>query len=559
MKNIQIETKISINGKVQTFENLDNKYFSIDFCADANGIKAVLKPVFPMELVGFKVSFDYDFNPGDRFFGAGYQSWTTANEFTAGDIEMDITPLARGLLEHVAAFSADTEITGRYPKKPGHVHSITYTYIRNGEKMKLFGSLSERFGYTIFRADMNGNKLTIERDVKGAFVKGGEYTLLDVAVFEGGYDEVFDAYFAAMNIKKPKIDHLAGYTSWYNYFQKIDENIILRDLNGLDPVKDVVSIFQIDDGYAPYVGDWLDYCPKFPNGMKYIADKIHEKGYLAGIWLAPFNVQIKSRTYKEHPDWVVRDDNGRPILGSLAWGGAYTLDIYKPEVREHIRHFFDVVLNEWGFDMVKLDFLYSQCHKARNGRSKGQIMCEAVDFLRECCGDKLILGCGLPIGPAFGKVDACRISCDADLKYEGMFYNRMKLNNELPSAQNAINNTILRRHLNGRAFVNDPDVFFLRDNKLTYTREQKLLLATINNMFGNVLFVSDNAGDYDAEKYEIIRHMFKKSKIKVKMAEYIESDLIRITIDGGDKDKYFDFNIKTGKVYNNAGLPFFDD
>ena len=79
-------------------------------------------------MVGFKVSFDYDFNPGDRFFGAGYQSWTTANEFTAGDIEMDITPLARGWLEHVAAFSADTEITGRYLKSGSRAFDYLHLY-----------------------------------------------------------------------------------------------------------------------------------------------------------------------------------------------------------------------------------------------------------------------------------------------------------------------------------------------------------------------------------------------------------------------------------------------
>lgn len=152
------------------------------------------------------------------------------------------------------------------------------------------------------------------------------------------------------------------------------------------------------------------------------------------------------------------------------------------------------MLNDWGYDMVKLDFLYSQCRTPRDNKTRGTIMCEAMDFLRECVGDKIILSCGVPLGPAFGVVDACRISCDVDLSYGGKFYNSMSINNELPSAQNAINNSMFRRHLNGRAFLNDPDVFFLRDHNLTFTWEQKLLLAKINNLFGRVLFVSDDAG-----------------------------------------------------------------
>lgn len=556
---VTVINNANVPERAERRDHFSNRYFGLEVKASENGIKAVLEPRFPFELTTARCSIPYDFADNDLFYSAGYQSWTTVGEYGKTDIIRGIIPIAKGkTLTHYAAISADEEIVGDYPEKPGMIHSVTYTYIRNGENLHLMGSMSENAGFTVFRADMNGNTLSISRDTEGVFIRGRKYTALDVRFYEGGYDEVFDRYFADMGIAKPKIDHLAGYTSWYNYFQKIDEKIILRDLDGLDRVKDDVSIFQIDDGYETFVGDWLDHCDKFPNGMKYIADKVHKKGYLAGIWLAPFNVQIKSRTYKEHPDWVIRDDNGRPVMGCMGWGGAYTLDIYNPEVREHIRHFFDVILNEWGYDMVKLDFLYSECHKARNGKSRGQIMCEAVDFLRECCGDKLILGCGLPLGASFGKVDACRISCDADLKYSGKFYNKLHVNNEIPSAQNAINNSIFRRHLNGRAFVNDPDVFFLRDNNLEFTREQKLLLATINNLFGNVLFISDNAGDYDDEKCAIVSHMFRKSDIKVVSAEYAGKDFIRIVLDKDGDIRNFTFNIKTGTVYQNAGLPFFE-
>lgn len=184
-------------------------------------------------------------------------------------------------------------------------------------------------------------------------------------------------------------------------------------------------------------------------------------------------------------------------------------------MREHLKNVFDTVLNDWGYDMVKLDFLYSQCRTPRDNKTRGTIMCEAMDFLRECVGDKIILGCGVPLGPAFGVVDACRISCDVDLSYGGKFYNSMSINNELPSAQNAINNSMFRRHLNGRAFLNDPDVFFLRDHNLTFTWEQKLLLAKINNLFGRVLFVSDDAGEYSEAELEVLKETFRESDAKI--------------------------------------------
>lgn len=510
--------KYSLAGAVYETVGYSGPHFSVITVNDESGVKLTLIPSRPITLISASLEFWHEYEKNEKFFVNGYQSWTTSGEMSAEDIYRGTTPLA-GVTKYtkdMAITSGDYAFT-RYEPRPGFFHSFTYTYLRRGDEFELFGSLSERNGYTVFYSDMEKHIFSVEKDVEGLTISE-PYEMFDIVRVVGGYDEVFDKYFAAMSLPAKKhIDRLTGYTSWYNYFQKIDENIILRDLKGLSRARESVNIFQIDDGYEPFVGDWLDYNGKdFPNGMKTIADAVHREGYLAGIWLAPFNVQRgKSRILKEHPDWLIRNPDGKPQLGCVAWGGAYTLDIYNSEVREHLKKVFDTVLNDWGYDMVKLDFLYSQCRTPRDNKTRGTIMCEAMDFLRECVGDKLILGCGVPLGPAFGVVDACRISCDVDLSYGGKFYNSMSINNELPSAQNAINNSMFRRHLNGRAFLNDPDVFFLRDHNLTFTWEQKLLLAKINNLFGRVLFVSDDAEEYSEAELEVLKETFRESDAKI--------------------------------------------
>lgn len=510
--------KYSLAGAVYETVGYSGPHFSVITVNDESGVKLTLIPSRPITLISASLEFWHEYEKNEKFFVNGYQSWTTSGEMSAEDIYRGTTPLA-GVTKYtkdMAITSGDYAFT-RYEPRPGFFHSFTYTYLRRGDEFELFGSLSERNGYTVFYSDMEKHIFSVEKDVEGLTISE-PYEMFDIVRVVGGYDEVFDKYFAAMSLPaKKRVDRLTGYTSWYNYFQKIDEKIILRDLKGLSRAHDSVNIFQIDDGYEPFVGDWLDYNGRdFPNGMKTIADAVHREGYLAGIWLAPFNVQRgKSRILKEHPDWLIRNPDGKPQLGCVAWGGAYTLDIYNFEVREHLKKVFDTVLNDWGYDMVKLDFLYSQCRTPRNNKTRGTIMCEAMDFLRECVGDKIILGCGVPLGPAFGVVDACRISCDVDLSYGGKFYNSMSINNELPSAQNAINNSMFRRHLNGRAFLNDPDVFFLRDHNLTFTWEQKLLLAKINNLFGRVLFVSDDAGEYSEAELEVLKETFRESDAKI--------------------------------------------
>ncbi len=536
-------------NKVITTNETENSFYKLEIIDTNARFTVNLVPKKTFELVDFYVEFPYSFNDGDKFFGAGYQSWTVTKEYTKNDIMRGSIKLANihPKLKHISTMTSDERITD-YSEKPGEFHSHGYTYVRNNDFVKLWGSLSENTGYTYFKVKMNNNYFSIRKDALGKFVTD-TWKVFDVVYFEGTYDEVFDKYFELMRMPETRKGAMSGYTSWYNYFQDINEEIILRDLNGLDPAKEDVSIFQIDDGYETFVGDWLDPNPaRFPNGMKYIADKIHEKGYKAGIWLAPFSCQKISRIAKEHPDWLVQDDNGAPLQGVLAWGGAYILDIYNEEVRNYLREVFNTVLNDWGFDMVKLDFLYSQCIYPRNGKCRGEIMREAMEFLRELVGDKLLLGCGVPMSACLGLVDACRISCDVDLTYKGKIYNFLQVSNEILSAQHAINNSIFRRHLNGRAFMNDPDVFFLRNNNLKFTEEQKLLLAKINNLCGNVLFVSDNAGDYDAKQMELLKKFFKKTDEKIISAEYTDSESITIISELDGERKSFSFNIKKGTV-----------
>lgn len=549
MYNFISKLTYSTGGKTKTVVEKENADFSLELDINEGGIKCVLHPKKELSLKKFVLETKRKMSSTEWFFVNGFQSWSTSPEVRRDDILKGITPAAgiSKFTRHLASMSGDALFEDDYREK-GKFHSFTYTYFRDGGNIEFFGSMTERTGYTVFEVDASADRFCIKKDVDGV-VTSGDYELLNVRAINGPYDSVFDDYFESLNLRKPKIRHLSGYTSWYNYFQKIDENIIIRDLNGLDKVKDSVSIFQIDDGYESFVGDWLIVDEqKFPKGMKYCADKIHEKGYLAGIWIAPFSCQRVSKVAKEHPEWLIKDDKGRNMWGVFAWGGAYTLDIYNEEAREYIRHFFDVILNEWGYDMVKLDFLYSQSIYPRNGKSRGQIMCEALDFLRECVGEeKLILGCGVPLGPAFGVVDACRITCDVDLKYDGKFYNKLSVNREIPSAQNSMNNTIFRRHLNQRVFISDPDVFFLRKDNLTFTDEQKMILAKVNNLFGDVLFVSDNAGDYGEKETELVKEFFAERNVTIISAEYL-NDIMTVVYSEDGEEKTFMFNMPEGRI-----------
>ena len=462
-------------------------------------------PVGELTLESVSMTFPWSCRGGrkpEQIFMNGYQSWTDSHEHTILEKEPAISPLASGMVEkYYLDRYGDVNFTMK-PKGTGQFHGFTYCYFRDGERYRFLGSLSERAGFTVFYYNGGAQQMTIEKDCSGLRISE-EWNAFDLVELSGTEDQVFDLYFEKMQINKPAGSPMTGYTSWYNHYQNISEQIIMENLEHVHEMEQNFDVFQIDDGYQTYVGDWLDVNrDKFPEGLEPVVDQIHTYGMKAGLWLSPFVCEKNSRCYQEHGDWLVRDENGHPVCSGSNWSTFYALNTELPQVREYLKEVFHQVLDVWGFDLVKLDFLYGACMQPTPYKTRGQLMCEAMDFLRELVGDKLILGCGVPLGPAFGKVDYCRIGPDVGLDWDGSPKEKL-LHREGVSTKNTIGNTIYRRQLNGRAFWNDPDVYLLRDDNIKLSAKQKALLAQVNGLFGGLLFTSDDVGNYDAEKQKL--------------------------------------------------------
>lgn len=191
--------------------------------------------------------------------------------------------------------------------------------------------------------------------------------------------------------------------------------------------------------------------------------------------------------------------------------------------------------------MVKLDFLYACCIIPYNNKSRGEIMCDAMELLRSLCGDKLILGCGVPLAPAFGKVDFCRIGADMALSW-----NKKPFSREDVSTKHALLNTIFRRQLDGRAFLNDPDVFLLRDNNIKMPFSQRKLIAKTASLFGNLLFVSDDVSTYNNEQKECFATVTSQNKAKINYVDMNRNGDISIKYSLDNKNIGYCLNINNG-------------
>lgn len=249
--------------------------------------------------------------------------------------------------------------------------------------------------------------------------------------------------------------------SWYQYYEHATEADILANVDAMAALDLPAEVVQIDDGYQAAAGDWLVPSGKYPDLAATIG-RIRASGRRAGIWIAPWLVAMSSRLLAAHPDWVVRDPGtGDPVwAGNVVRDDCAALDLTHPDAARYLRE----VLQEmrgWGADYFKIDFCYAgACQGARHSPVPGVTAYqEGLRLIRDAIGpEALLVGCGAPLLPSAGLVDAMRIGPDIAASYEP----DPAWHPTLPSQRNAARNVAARAWQHGRFWVNDPDCLIAR-------------------------------------------------------------------------------------------------
>lgn len=298
---------------------------------------------------------------------------------------------------------------------------------------------------------------------------------------------------------------ITGWCSWYNLYAAITEENILEHLDAARAFRDrqqvPLDLFLIDDGFTPEMGDWLDVKPQFPRGMQPLLADIRAAGFTPGLWIAPFMVGNRSKLYRDHPDWVVRDrSTGGPLTqmtfyGEFRWHKRseeyYILDVTYPDAEAYIRTVFRTWARDWGAAYFKTDFMLfgsehgpdrALWHQA--GLSRIAIWRRMATLIREEIGDALWLGCGCPLWASVGYVDAVRIGRDVGVTWTGEY-----------SAESLLRDQVSRNHASGILWQADPDCVLLRDRFHELSDRQVELLARFAANAGGVLMTSDHLGE----------------------------------------------------------------
>ena len=284
-----------------------------------------------------------------------------------------------------------------------------------------------------------------------------------------------------------------------------------------------LDYFQIDDGWQLNVGDWLEMKPDFRGKMKRLADEIHKSGYKAGLWLAPLVATVDSNVFREHPDWFITDKKslitrGKSYAGyNPGWAGGFYLglDITHPEAMNYVRTVIRTVVHDWGYDVIKLDFLYGAAMSGlckNNRHTRAERMLAAMQAIRDEAGaHTFIIGCGIPIMQGIGIVNGNRIGEDVapywvgkdDIQWGGESH---------VGTRNSLRNTLTRLHFHRKFWLNDPDCLMIRDTETELTARERKLLRDVICVSNGMLVISDDLKKLSNARIEEIRESFEFSK-----------------------------------------------
>ncbi|MCK4260112.1 MAG: alpha-galactosidase [Halanaerobiales bacterium] len=496
-----------------------------------------LKPNNIIKLKHLSIRLTPEMKMDDKMLVNGYQNWSESMELGSND---RIRPIKHSV-KQLNGTIKEEEIF-KTPKKPGHFHSWTYTYFhRTGIPNLMMGSIDESFALTAFKYNFHENQLVIEKELNYLLIENDSIPF-QIYMGEGTENALWNEYTSLIPNYNQSYNKVTGWTS-SNANSKINEEIVLDNLNALNDAQIPLDVFLIDHGYQKFVGDWLETNKQFPYGMKHIAQKIKEKGYRPGIWLAPFICDEKSSIYKNNPQWLLRNSKDQPIkVGkNPIWKGwAYALDFYSPGFKDHLRRVFNIIF-EWGYEFIKLDFLYAAALRSHRDKTKGQILSDVLTFIKELAGERIIFGNNLPIGSAIGQLDICPIGNGIS----SIDKNKINLNSFM--------NAFLRSPLNGKAFLNDNDRFILRDEKGTISeinKDQRYTRFVLNNLLGGSIFFSDYIDEYTPDEMKLLKSMYPK--VNVDIVNIIDKDyyhMIKCNINDKEYTVYINFKPKTCKFY----------
>lgn len=207
-----------------------------------------------------------------------------------------------------------------------------------------------------------------------------------------------------------------SWCSWYPFRLGVSEDRLLSEARiAAERLKPLgLGIMEADLGWErqhlPHV---FEPNEKFSHGLAWLADRLGEMGFEFGVWKAPFTISAFDALAKEHPEWVIHGDDGKPIsVWTWFWephGDVYILDLSHPCAQQWLRENM-ARLRKSGLRYFKADFIGMASDARAKRRYDSRIVSGSgteaarigARIIREELPDAFLLNCGGPPMPGTG-------------------------------------------------------------------------------------------------------------------------------------------------------------
>jgi hypothetical protein len=302
-----------------------------------------------------------------------------------------------------------------------------------------------------------------------------------------------------------------GWCSWFYTLSRVSEDEVISNTEfAAKHLKQFgLEYIQIDEGYQKWHGDW-EGNDRFPHGMKWLANKIKENGFKPGIWISPYIISEPTEVFQKHPGWLLKKmDGSLKRIGNWEEGEEppadenpkrYGLDVTNPEAAKWLHDLISTIANDWGYEMIKIDFMAWSILAAERYHdptlSSAQAYRKGLEIMRSAAGDKChILECG-PGATTVGLIDSMRIEADVNYGFSNTAWETYFLH-PASSASAAAK----RYYFHKRTWINDADHICMD----LLNNQQSEAAATLIAMSGGNLISGDRLAQLDTYKLDILK------------------------------------------------------
>lgn len=298
--------------------------------------------------------------------------------------------------------------------------------------------------------------MEIVMDTEGLTLEPGQSWQLEQFFIAAGSDAhgLYDRLADEINRNHPRMTYPEIPSGWCSYYclRPMTAQGLYENARGIAEKIPELKRIQIDGGFEAHNGDWLVTRKSLGADMKTICEGIRAEGVEAAGYISPFIVSTESALFKEHPDWLVQGEDGKPFNEIGRKRDWYMLDGTHPEARNYLSHIARVMHDEWGIRYFKLDFLAYGCLPGSIRYDRNATRVEAFRLgikaiVDEVGHDSFILGCNAPFWPILGLVHGNRVTNDIMREWRLVSNNAKEL--------------FYRNWQHDKLWINDPDVIVL--------------------------------------------------------------------------------------------------